>query len=106
VLGEHLHARLDELVSSGLLKESRGVGLWAGLDVDPGRGTGREVCEALMARGVLMKDTHGQTLRIAPPLVIRKTDLDSALDTLTEVLRGRSALTPARVAGRARPGPA
>lgn len=89
VLGEHLHARLDELVSSGLLKESRGVGLWAGLDVDPGRGTGREVCEALMARGVLMKDTHGQTLRIAPPLVIRKTDLDSALDTLTEVLSGR-----------------
>lgn len=89
VLGNHLHARLDELVGSGLLKESRGVGLWAGLDIDPARGTGRDVCEALMARGILAKDTHEQTIRIAPPLVIRDEELDSALDTLTEVLRER-----------------
>jgi len=89
VLGAHLHARLDELVERGLLKESRGVGLWAGIDVDPAAGTAREVCEALMARGVLAKDTHGQTIRIAPPLVIRKAELDDALDTLTTVLTPR-----------------
>jgi len=89
VLGAHLHARLGELVESGLLKESRGVGLWAGIDIDPARGTAREVCEALMARGILAKDTHGQTVRIAPPLVIRKAELDEALDTLTEVLQPR-----------------
>jgi len=89
VLGTHLHTRLAELVDTGLLKEARGVGLWAGIDVDPGRGTGREVCEALMARGILAKDTHGQTLRIAPPLVIRESELDRALDELTSVLRSR-----------------
>ncbi|NLF04691.1 MAG: ornithine--oxo-acid transaminase [Actinomycetales bacterium] len=89
VLGAHLHSRLDELVSRGLVKESRGVGLWAGIDVDPAAGTAREVCEALMARGVLAKDTHGQTIRIAPPLVIRKAELDDALDTLTTVLSTR-----------------
>ena len=87
VLGAHLHSRLGELESAGLLKESRGVGLWAGIDIDPGRGTGREVCEALLARGILMKDTHGQTLRIAPPLVIREAELDRALDELTAVLQ-------------------
>src|SRR5690606_29672287 len=89
VLGAHLHGRLGEMVDSGLLKEARGVGLWAGIDVDPGRGTGREVCEELMARGILVKDTHGQTLRIAPPLVIRKAELDDALDQLTAVLSAR-----------------
>ena len=50
-------------------------GLWAGVDIDPAVGTGRQVCEALMARGVLAKDTHGSTIRLAPPLVISEEDL-------------------------------
>ena len=86
-LGAHLHDRLAVLVDTGLLAGSRGVGLWAGLDVDPGRMTGRELCERLLRLGVLAKDTHGSTIRLAPPLVIEPDDLDLALDRLTQALR-------------------
>ena len=48
---------------------------------------GREVCERLAARGVLAKDTHGTTIRLAPPLVIAEEDLDWALDRLEEAVR-------------------
>ena len=61
-------------------------GLWAGVDIDPSVGTGREVCEALMARGVLAKDTHGSTIRLAPPLVISEEDLAWGLDQLAEIV--------------------
>ncbi len=61
-------------------------GLWAGVDIDPSVGTGREVCEALMARGVLAKDTHGSTIRLAPPLVISEEDLSWGLDQLADVV--------------------
>jgi ornithine--oxo-acid transaminase len=86
-LGAHLHERLATLVDTGLLVGSRGVGLWAGLDVDPARMTGRELCERLLRLGVLAKDTHGSTIRLAPPLVIDVDDLDLALDRLTQALR-------------------
>jgi ornithine--oxo-acid transaminase len=84
-LGERLHRRLSGLVGSGVVRV-RGVGLWAGIDVDPDLGTGRQVCELLMARGVLAKDTHGSTVRFAPPLVIEEEDLDRAVDALADVL--------------------
>ncbi|WP_411910691.1 ornithine--oxo-acid transaminase [Actinotalea sp. M2MS4P-6] len=87
-LGDHLHGRLAELVDEGLLVGSRGVGLWAGIDVDPAWGTGRALSEALLARRVLVKDTHGSTVRIAPPLTIEKADLDWGLDQLAAALRG------------------
>ncbi|NUS10620.1 MAG: ornithine--oxo-acid transaminase [Streptomyces sp.] len=85
-LGDHLHAELAPMLASGLLTEVRGRGLWAGLDIPPDRGTGREVCEALLGRGVLVKDTHTSTIRLAPPLVISKEDLDWSLDRLRAVL--------------------
>lgn len=84
-LGKHLHSRLARLVGRGVL-EVRGVGLWAGIDIDPTLATGREVCEALMARGVLAKDTHGSTIRLAPPLVVSVKDLDWGIDQLEAVL--------------------
>ena len=84
-LGTHLLHRLNELVGHGLLAV-RGVGLWAGIDVDPQLATGREVCEALLERGVLAKDTHGSTIRLAPPIVIERDDLDWAVDQLADVL--------------------
>ncbi|QEW04407.1 ornithine--oxo-acid transaminase [Microbacterium lushaniae] len=84
-LGEHLQARLADLVGSGVTAV-RAAGLWAGIDIDPAVGTGREVAERLLARGVLVKDTHGQTIRIAPPLVIRATELDWAVEQLKYVL--------------------
>ena len=86
-LGTILRERLEALVGHGVLAV-RVRGLWAGIDIDPAVGTGREVCEALMARGVLAKDTHGSTIRLAPPLVISAEDLAWGLDQLAEVVRG------------------
>ncbi|MCX4805256.1 ornithine--oxo-acid transaminase [Streptomyces sp. NPDC058682] len=85
-LGEHLHRQLNLLVGGGAVTAVRGRGLWAGVDIDPSRGTGREISEKLMELGVLVKDTHGSTIRIAPPLVISKEDLDWGLDQLRSVL--------------------
>ncbi|MGW2016197.1 ornithine--oxo-acid transaminase [Streptomyces sp. NPDC001927] len=87
-LGEHLHAELGLLVGGGAVEAVRGRGLWAGVDIAPSRGTGREISEKLMERGVLVKDTHGSTIRIAPPLVISKEDLDWGLEQLRAVLAG------------------
>ena len=61
-------------------------GLWAGVDIDPALGTGREVSERLMARRILVKDTHGSTIRLAPPLVVTADELTWVVDQLTEVL--------------------
>ncbi|WP_415858785.1 ornithine--oxo-acid transaminase [Agromyces laixinhei] len=84
-LGAHLHERLRALVGHGVVAV-RGAGLWAGIDIDPALATGREACEALMRRGVLAKDTHGSTIRLAPPIVVEQADLDWAADQLTAVL--------------------
>jgi ornithine--oxo-acid transaminase len=64
----------------------RGGGLWAGHYVHPSLGTGREVCERLAERGVLAKDTHGSTIRIAPPLVVERDEVEWAVDELAGVL--------------------
>jgi ornithine--oxo-acid transaminase len=85
-LGAHLHTRLGELVGRGVA-EVRGRGLWAGVEIAPGRGA-REISETLMTRGVLCKETHDTTLRVAPPLVISKEDLDHGIDTIADVLAG------------------
>ncbi|MEU6209147.1 ornithine--oxo-acid transaminase [Streptomyces sp. NPDC090085] len=85
-LGDHLHQELGLLVGGGAVTAVRGRGLWAGVDIDPSHGTGREISEKLMERGVLVKDTHGSTIRLAPPLVIGKEDLDWGLDQLRAVL--------------------
>jgi ornithine--oxo-acid transaminase len=84
-LGAVLHARLRALVGHGIT-EVRGRGLWAGVDVDPALMTGREACERLAAAGVLAKDTHGSTIRLAPPLVITEDEIHWLVDRLAEVL--------------------
>ena len=89
-LGEHLDGRLRELVGAGVTAV-RSIGLWAGVDVDPGLATGREVCVALAQRGVLVKDTHGSTIRLAPPLVVEPAELDWAVDQLADVLASLAA---------------
>jgi len=85
VRGAQLVDRLTGLVGHGVVA-FRARGLWAGVDIDPAIGTGREVCEALMQRGVLAKDTHGSTVRLAPPLVVSADDVDLAVDALAAVL--------------------
>jgi ornithine--oxo-acid transaminase len=84
-LGAHMAGRLAELPAAPV-PEVRSRGLWAGIDFSAGMPSGREVCERLRDRGVLAKDTHGQTIRLAPPLVIAPGDLDHALDQLADVI--------------------
>ena len=78
-LGGVLRELLDALPGDRV-SAVRSRGLWAGIDII-GR-TGRDVCEGLMRRGVLAKDTHGSTIRLAPPLVIDRADLEWAVAQL------------------------
>ena len=55
-------------------------------EIDPALGSARTACEALMERGLLSKETHETVVRLAPPLVIDKADIDWAVDTLRDVL--------------------
>jgi ornithine--oxo-acid transaminase len=84
-LGAHFHQRLRELTGDGVL-EVRGLGLWAGVDIDPRLATGKEMSLRLANRGVLVKDTHGSTLRFAPPLVITAQEIDWAVDQFAATL--------------------
>ena len=84
-LGAVLEARLRALIGHGVVAV-RAAGLWAGVDIDPTLATGRRVCELLLDRGVLAKDTHGSTIRFAPPIVIESADLEWAVDQLEAVL--------------------
>jgi ornithine--oxo-acid transaminase len=79
---------LDELRGADLptVAEVRGRGLWVGIDLVPGAGTARAACERLMDRGILAKDTHEATIRLAPPLVIERPDLEWALERIVDVL--------------------
>jgi ornithine--oxo-acid transaminase len=85
-LGAHMLQRL-RTIATPALKSVRGRGLWAGAEIDPDFASAREACERLMAKGVLSKETHDTVVRLAPPLVITRDDLDWALDRFEEVLR-------------------
>jgi ornithine--oxo-acid transaminase len=81
-LGAYVHARLGELDG---VAEVRGRGLWANVRIAEGRPTGREVSEALAERGLLCKVSHGN-LRVAPPLVITREEIDFGVDAIADVL--------------------
>ena len=85
VLGEHMLGRL-RAEAPATVAEIRGRGLWAGVQLHPGQESARSRCERLMLDGVLAKDTHETTIRLAPPLVIEEGDLDLAIDKLLKVL--------------------
>ncbi|HVO16373.1 MAG TPA: ornithine--oxo-acid transaminase [Alphaproteobacteria bacterium] len=95
-LGSHMMARLRALRSPAI-KEVRGRGLWVGVEIDARFASARTVCERLLEKGVLSKETHGTVVRLAPPLVIGREDLDWALDRFEEVVRAveRNARKPA-----------
>jgi ornithine--oxo-acid transaminase len=84
-LGAHLHNRLRGLIGDGVLTV-RGLGLWAGVDIDPVCGTGQDISLRLAERGVLIKDTQGSTLRFAPPLVITAQEIDWAVGQFADAL--------------------
>ncbi|MFI8204305.1 ornithine--oxo-acid transaminase [Streptomyces sp. NPDC085937] len=84
-LGVVLREGLEALVGKGVTG-FRSRGLWAGVDVEPALGTGRDISERLMREGILVKDTHGSTVRLAPPLTITAEELREALRTLEKVI--------------------
>ena len=84
-LGEHMMARLKAM-DLPAIKAVRGVGLLAGIEIDPAYATARTVCERLVEAGVLSKETHKTVIRLAPPLTIAQEDLDWALDRIAEVI--------------------
>jgi ornithine--oxo-acid transaminase len=86
-IGAQLEAGFRPLVGHGL-SDVRVRGAWAGIDIDPTRMTGRQMSEALMARGILAKDTHGSTVRFAPPLVASDEDVAGLVAAVTEILNG------------------
>jgi ornithine--oxo-acid transaminase len=80
---------LDGLKSlrSNIIADVRGRGLMLAVELDPDAGGARPFCEKLRGEGLLCKDTHDHTIRISPPLVITKTDIDWALERIGRVLR-------------------
>ncbi|MFX0539441.1 ornithine--oxo-acid transaminase [Ornithinimicrobium sp. Y1847] len=77
--------RLEALIGQGV-DEVRVRGLWAGIDIDPDLMTGKEACKGMAKRGVLAKDTHGSTIRLAPPLSITAEELDLVVQSLADTL--------------------
>jgi len=85
-MGDYLKGELVKN-KSPLIKEVRGRGLFIGIEIDPALGSAREICEALMERGLLSKETHETVVRLAPPLVITREQIDWAVSQINEVLQ-------------------
>ncbi len=84
-MGDYMLTKLRKL-DSPMIKEIRGLGLFIGVEIDPALSTAREVCERLMQRGILSKETHDTVVRLAPPLTISRSEIDWALDQIDAVL--------------------
>ncbi len=84
-MGTYLLDKLH-LLKSPLIKALRGKGLFIGIEIDPRKAKAREVCEHLMAHGILSKETHDTVVRLAPPLVITREQIDWAVERIDLVL--------------------
>ncbi len=85
VIGDAATRRLQS-IKSRHVTAVRGQGLMIGIDIDPRSGSAKDFCKKLMHRGILCKDTRAQTVRLAPPLTIPESQLESALSTVIDVL--------------------
>ncbi len=85
-LGQYLLTNLRQL-ESPIIKSVRGKGLLTGVEIDTRYFSGREFCNALIAKGVLSKETHETVIRLAPPLIISKEQIDFALVSIRETLK-------------------
>ncbi|HSG58055.1 MAG TPA: ornithine--oxo-acid transaminase [Woeseiaceae bacterium] len=84
-MGDYLMSELRK-IESPLVTDIRGRGLFLGIEVDPALCSARSLCEALMARGLLSKETHETVIRLAPPLIISREEIDWAVARIGEVL--------------------
>ena len=85
-MGEYMMGRLLK-IESPHIKQVRGKGLWAGIVLNARAGGARRFCEALQEEGLLCKETHYNVIRLAPPLVITRAQIDWAVTKLTRVLQ-------------------
>jgi ornithine--oxo-acid transaminase len=85
-LGDYFIAALRGL-NSPYIKEVRGKGLWIGVELFPDAGGARRFCEALQREGMLCKETHVNTIRFAPPLVITRAEIDWAMERIATILK-------------------
>ncbi len=85
-LGVYMNERLQN-IKSPLIKEVRGLGFWYGVEFNKEFVSAREVCERMLTKGVLTKDTHKTVVRFAPPLIITKEELDYGLNGFEEAIR-------------------
>jgi len=85
-MGEYLLEQL-RTIDCPLIADIRGKGLFIGLEIDPAYASARAVCEALMEGGLLSKETHQTVVRLAPPLVIGKAEIDWAVTLIRDVLK-------------------
>lgn len=85
-LGAYFLNALKEIKSEAIL-DVRGKGLWIGLDLDPAFISGRDFCNRLLAKGILTKETHETTVRLAPPLIITKEQIETVLDKIRELFQ-------------------
>ncbi|TES89167.1 MAG: ornithine--oxo-acid transaminase [Desulfobacteraceae bacterium] len=88
VMGEYFLSKLLQ-TKSPYIKEVRGKGLMIGVELIPEAGGARQYCEALMAQGLLCKETHENIIRFTPPLVITKEEIDWAMERIEHVLTTR-----------------
>jgi len=84
-MGEYLIGKVRNM-DTPLIREVRGRGLFIGIEVDPALCSARTICEMLMERGLLSKETHETVVRLAPPLIISQTEIDWAIAQIRDVL--------------------
>lgn len=85
VLGDYMKKKIMK-IDSKLIKEVRGSGLWIGVEINKKHASARDVCERMLQKGVLTKETHETVVRFAPPLVITKGVIDEVIGILDETL--------------------
>ncbi len=86
VMGEYFLSNLKQKITGSHVKEVRGKGLMLAIELMPDAGGARQYCHALMNKGLLCKETHEDIIRIAPPLVITREEIDWALDNIVSVI--------------------
>lgn len=85
-MGAYLLEKLHS-IRSPLIKSLRGKGLFIGIEIDPHKASARAICEQLMPHGILSKETHETVVRLAPPLVITREQIDWAVERIDLVLK-------------------
>ena len=84
-LGNYLIGELKK-IKHPIITEIRGSGLWVGIEIDSKKYSARKICEKLMDRGLLTKETHETVVRLAPPLIIEKKEIDWAVNEIRDVI--------------------